>query len=180
MNAASDHIIQVPIGSYIEAVNLSHRFNVHAQPGAAAAGARPQVTPQEGYLATAAVIEKGADMLSEVAEAIAQGAALNHGSAWHGPDLFLDSKRAQKIARSPGVGDGLGDMSIGVKTEAFAKLNNIAAAFNLSVSEATRLVVHAYSFVQDGLWRGNGFSLEKGDTHTPASLEKFGLPAYKR
>lgn len=179
MNPTLDHIIQVPIGSYIEAVNLSHRFNVHAQPGEAA-GARPHVTPQEGYFATAAVVEKGTDMLSEVVDAIANGATLNHGSAWHGPDLFLDKKTAQKIARSPNVGDGLGDTPVGVKAEVFTKLSDLASTFNLSVSETARLVVHAYSFVQDGLWRGNGFSLEKDDNQSPASLEKFRLPAYKR
>lgn len=179
MNPVLDHIIQVPVGSYVEAVNLSHRFNVHANPGDKA-GAKPHVTPQEGYFATAAVVEKGVEMLSEIADAIAHGASLNHGSAWHGPDLFLDSKTVQKIARTPSVGDGLGETSVGIKGEAFTKLNSLAATFNLSVSEVARLAVHAYSFVQDGLWRGNGFSLEKGDQQDPTSLEKFRLPAYKR
>lgn len=134
---------------YGTALKLSEKFNIKA-------GARPNRKVK-------ALLSTAIDFLAPLARDVGKnGAVISVGSAWTGPDVFLDADTALERARSKeriAYLTGTVDVSLSKRDE--AKLESIRKAFHLkSDKQAAALAVSVYRDVCDNLWRGNGFSLE--------------------
>ncbi len=136
-------------GDFAKALKLSEQFNIKA-------GARPNRRVK-------AVLSKAVDFLSPLAREIQAGGVINVGSAWHGPDVFLDEALAQKYARDKDRTDYLtGHLEVNLSQRDAEKLAHIRKTFNLSFDkQAAGLAIRVYRDVCDNLWRGNGFSIER-------------------
>jgi hypothetical protein len=136
-------------GDYAKALKLAERFNIKA-------GARPNRRVK-------AVLKEAVDFLTPLAGKVEKGAVVNVGSAWHGPDVFLDAATARKMARDKDRADYLtGSVDVTLPQRDDAKLWLIRKTFNLtSDKQAAGLALRVYEGVCDNLWRGNGFSMEK-------------------
>lgn len=134
---------------YGTALKLSEQFNVKA-------GARP-------YRKVKAMLSTAIDFLAPVAQDIGRkGAVIEVGSAWTGPDVFLDADTALKRARSKErIAYLTGTVDVDLSRRDEAKLESIRKAFRLkSGKQAAALALNVYREVCDNLRRGNGFSME--------------------
>lgn len=140
---------------YIEdvtyAVRLADKFNV-----ASAAPAQKRAT---------AIISKAIDFIHEHKDMIQKGGVIECGSAWHGPECFLDKDIAQTTARLETSADEIaGRFDIALTQADQKKLSAIRKCFNLSSNkQAGRLAVQTYGRMVSSLWQGNGFSITDKD-----------------
>jgi hypothetical protein len=136
-------------GDFAKALKLSEQFNIKA-------GARPNRRVK-------AVLSKAIDFLAPLASDIRAGSVINVGSAWHGPDAFLDAALAQKYARDKDRTDYLtGAVDVTLSRRDAKKLSHIRKTFGLSSDkQAAGLALRVYRDVCDNLWRGNGFSVDR-------------------
>ena len=147
------HNAKLPKEDYGRALSLAEKFNVRA-------AARPNRRVKT-------VLKEAISFLHGVTGDIAKGAAVYEGSAWTGPDLFLDKATAVKTARGKErIAYLTGDIGL--------KLSDIRRTFKLSSDkQAAALSMRVYAQVADGIWRGNGFSLEKDGQHQPLNTDKI-------
>jgi hypothetical protein len=136
-------------GDYSSALKLSEHFNLKA-------GARPNRKVK-------ALLSAAIDFLAPIADDVGRnGAVISVGSAWTGPDLFLDADNALQRARTKeriAYLTGTVDVSLSKRDE--AKLETIRKAFGLkSGKQAAALTLSVYRDVCDNLRRGNGLSME--------------------
>lgn len=145
------HNAKLPKEEFGRGLSLAEKFNVRA-------GARPNRRVK-------AVLKDAIGFMHGVANDIAGGATVYDGSAWSGPDLFLDKKTAIKTAREKSrISYLTGDVGIKLAAADLQKLADIRKIFNLSSDkQAAALSMRIYARVADGLWRGNGFSVEDKD-----------------
>ncbi|HYD17236.1 MAG TPA: hypothetical protein VEF76_02000 [Patescibacteria group bacterium] len=135
-------------GDFARALNVAERFNV-------AAGARPNRKVK-------AVLKEAVEFTAGLVAPLKQGETVQTGSAWSGPDDFLDVKIAQDLARKKDRVDYLtGNVALDVPAYEAKAIEKIRKAFNLSSDkQAAGLAIRVYEKVADGLWRGNGFSYQ--------------------
>jgi hypothetical protein len=153
---------KLPKEDYGRGLSLAEKFNVKA-------GARPNRRVK-------AVLKEAIGFMHNVANDVAKGAAIYDGSAWSGPDLFLDKSTAQKTAREKSrIAYLTGDVDVKLAAADLRKLGDIRKAFNLSSDkQAAALSLRVYARVADGLWRGNGFSIQGNDgQHKPLDTTKI-------
>lgn len=155
------HNAKLPKEDYGRALSLAEKFNVRA-------AARPNRRVKT-------VLKEAISFLHGVTGDIAKGAAVYEGSAWTGPDLFLDKATAVKTARSKErIAYLTGDIGLTLAGEDLRKLSDIRRTFKLSSDkQAAALSMRVYAQVADGIWRGNGFSLEKDGQHQPLNTDKI-------
>lgn len=136
-------------GDFAKALSLSEQFNIKA-------GMRPNRRVK-------AVLSQAVDFLAPLAADIQKGAVINMGSAWTGPDVFLDAAKAQELARQKDrTAYMTGDVDLKLPKRAAEKLNHIRKTFGLSSDkQAAGLALRVYSGVCENTWRGNGFSIER-------------------
>ena len=134
---------------YARALKLSERFNIKA-------GARPNRRVK-------ATLSQAVEFLAPLAGQIETGSVIHVGSAWHGPDVFLDAATARDMARDKDRTDYLtGSIDVTLSQRDEAKLSLIRKTFNLkSDKQAAGLALRVYEGVCDNLWRGNGFTVDK-------------------
>ncbi len=140
--------VELRKGDFARALKLAERFNV-------AAGARPNRKVK-------AVLKEAVEFTAGLVAPLKQGEKVQTGSAWHGPDDFLDVKLAQDLARKKDRVDYLtGNVDVTVPQYEANDIEKIRKAFGLSSDkQAAGLAIRVYESVADGLWRGNGFSFE--------------------
>lgn len=133
-------------GDYARALSVAERFNIKA-------GQRP-------YRKVKGVLKNALDFMETVTPLVRSGAAVETGSAWHGPDVFLDKKEAVSLARKKDRTDYLtGTFDLKIPKRDAQRLSALRKAFRLSSEkQAAGLAIRVYQSVTDGLWRGNGFS----------------------
>ncbi|TAL28223.1 MAG: hypothetical protein EPN97_15015 [Alphaproteobacteria bacterium] len=144
---------------YGTALNLSEKFNLKA-------GARP-------YRKVKAMLSTAIDFLAPIANDVGRkGAVISVGSAWSGPDVFLDADTAlQRARKKERIAYLTGNADVALSKRDAAKLESIRKAFRLkSGKQAAALAVSVYRDVCDNLWRGNGFSMESA-SRQPLSLD---------
>lgn len=115
-----------------------------------------------------------AEFLTGIMNDITKGGSIYTGSAWHGPDLFLDQRTAEDIGNQKDTAlDMFKKMPVTKKVK--DDLENIRKAFNLkSDRHAASLCLKAYANLRDGVWRGNGFWIETEDGKDKIfNVEKF-------
>lgn len=144
-------------GDYARALALAEKFNVRAE--------------QRPYRKVKGVLKNALDFMETVAPLVKSGTAVETGSAWHGPDVFLDKKEAVALARSKDRADYLmGTFGLEIPQRDAKRLTALRRAFNLSSDkQAAGLAIRAYASVTDGLWRGNGFSAANQNAQTAAA-----------
>lgn len=140
--------VQLRKGDYARALSVAEKFNL-------ASGARPNRKVK-------AVLKEAVEFTASLIAPLKQGEKVQTGSAWHGPDDFLDVKLAQDLARKKDRVDYLtGNVDVSVPRYEADAIENIRKAFKLSSDkQAAGLAIRVYQSVADGLWRGNGFSYE--------------------
>lgn len=133
-------------GDYARALSVAERFNIKA-------GQRP-------YRKVRGVLKNALDFMETVAPLVKSGTDVETGSAWHGPDVFLDRKEAVSLARTKDRTDYLtGIFDLKIPKRDAQRLSVLRKAFKLSSEkQAAGLALRVYQSVTDGLWRGNGFS----------------------
>lgn len=135
---------------FAAALKLSERFNIKA------ADTRPNRQVR-------ATLSQALDFLAPIANDIGRrGAVIEVGSAWTGPDLFLNAEEARKLARKKERTAYLtGTVNVALSQQDYRNLTTIRQAFKLrSDKQAAALSLRVYSAVCDNLWRGNGFSMQ--------------------
>lgn len=145
------HNAKLPKEDFGRGLSLAEKFNVQA-------GARPNRRVK-------AVLKEAINFVHNVANDVAGGAAIYDGSAWSGPDLFLDKSKAVEMAREKSrIAYLTGDVGVKLAGDDLRKLGDIRKAFKLSSDkQAAALSMRVYARVADGLWRGNGFSIQGAD-----------------
>jgi hypothetical protein len=140
--------IQLRKGDFARALTVAEKFNV-------ASGARPNRKVK-------AVLKEAVEFTAGLIAPLKQGEVVQTGSAWHGPDDFLNVKLAQDIARKKDRTDYLtGNVDVSVPQYEANAIEKIRKAFRLSsAKQAAGLAIRVYQSVADGLSRGNGFSFE--------------------
>lgn len=140
--------VQIRKGDFARALSVAEKFNV-------ASGARPNRKVK-------AVLKEAVEFTASLIAPLKQGEVVQEGSAWHGPDDFLNVKLAQDIARKKDRVDYLtGNVDVVVPKYEADAIEKIRKAFKLSSDkQAAGLAIRVYQSVADGLWRGNGFSFE--------------------
>ncbi len=140
--------VQIRKGDFARALSVAERFNM-------AAGARPNRKVK-------AVLKEAVEFTAGLVAPLKQGERVQTGSAWSGPDDFLDVKLAQDLARKKDRVDYLnGNVDLAVPQYEAKDIEKIRKAFSLSSKkQAAGLAIRVYEAVADGLWRGNGFSFE--------------------
>ncbi|MDP2205699.1 MAG: hypothetical protein Q8K65_05275 [Alphaproteobacteria bacterium] len=141
------HNAKLPKEDYGRALKLAEAFNVRA-------AARPNRRVK-------AVLKDAIGFVHGFAKDVATGAKIESGSAWSGPDVFLDKAAAVDIAREKSrIAYLTGDVGLTLSAQDTQKLSDIRKAFKLSSDkQAAALSLRVYDRVADGLWRGNGFSM---------------------
>lgn len=139
---------KLPKEEYGRGLKLAEAFNIRA-------GARPNRRVK-------AVLKEAIGFMHGIAGDVARGATVYDGSAWSGPDVFLDKAAAVNIAREKSrIAYLTGDVGLTLAAQDAQKLSGIRKAFKLSSDkQAAVLALRVYDRVADGLWRGNGFSME--------------------
>lgn len=137
--------VSIRKSDYARALGVAEKFNIQAN-------ARPNRKVK-------AVLKEAVAFLQEVKGEIKKGNAIETGSAWHGPDAFLDKQSAVTLARSKDRTDYLtGDVEVKLTKRDAQGLSAIRRAFRLSSDkQAAGLALRVYASVTDGIWRGNGF-----------------------
>lgn len=140
--------VQIRKGDYARALSVAEKFNV-------ASGARPNRKVK-------AVLKEAVEFTAGLIAPLKQGEVVQTGSAYHGPDDFLNLKLGQDIARKKDRVDYLtGNVDVSVPKYEADAIEKIRKAFKLSSDkQAAGLAIRVYQSVADGLWRGNGFSYE--------------------
>lgn len=153
---------KLPKEDFGRALSLAEKFNVQAQ-------ARPNRRVKS-------VLKDAIGFMHGLTQHIAAGETVYDGSAWSGPDLFLDKSKAVETARRKDrIAYLTGDVSLSLPAQYAQKLSDIRKAFRLSSDkQAAALSVRVYDRVVDGIWRGNGFSLQTaGGAHKPVNTDKI-------
>lgn len=137
--------VSIRKSDYARALGLAEKFNIKAHD-------RPNRKVK-------AVLKEAVAFLQDVKAEIKNGNAIETGSAWHGPDPFLDKQSAVELARKKDRADYLtGDVAVTLTKREAGALASIRKAFKLSSDkQAAGLALRVYASVTDGLWRGNGF-----------------------
>ncbi|HCS22758.1 MAG TPA: hypothetical protein PLW48_06380 [Alphaproteobacteria bacterium] len=158
---ASAHNAKLPKEDFGRGLSIAEKFNVRA-------AARPNRRVKT-------VLKEAIGFLHGITGDIAKGAAVYSGSAWTGPDLVLDKKQGQETARSKErLAYMTGDVGLTLAAEDMRKLSDIRRTFKLSSDkQAAALSMRVYAQVADGIWRGNGFSLEKDGQQQPMNTDKI-------
>ncbi|MDE1151522.1 MAG: hypothetical protein PW788_03200 [Micavibrio sp.] len=146
---ANTNAVSIPVADFVRSLTLSEKFNLKA-------GARPNRQVKS-------VLSDAAALLDGVSASLTKGAEVSVGSAWHGPDLFLNKAEAVTIARSKDRAAYItGNVALkGLPKRVTGQLANIRKSFKLSSdTQAAALALRVYDRVCDNLWRGNGFSIE--------------------
>lgn len=147
-------------GDYARALSVAERFNVKA-------GQRP-------YRKVKGVLKNALDFMDTVVPVVKSGAAVETGSAWHGPDVFLDKKEAVSLARQKDRTDYLtGTFDLKIPKRDAQRLSALRKAFKLSSEkQAAGLAIRVYQSVTDGLWRGNGFSASNQNSQIASTVDQ--------
>jgi len=156
---ANNNAVSIPVADFARSLTLSEKFNLKA-------GARPNRQVK-------AVLSDAAALLDGVSASLTKGAIVSVGSAWHGPDLFLNKTEATTIARAKDRTAYLaGNVALkGLPKRVTGQLANIRKSFKLSSdAQAASLALRVYDRVCDNLWRGNGFSVDAA-ANTQASFD---------
>jgi hypothetical protein len=147
-------------GDYARALGLAEKFNIKA-------GARP-------VRRVKATLSQAIAFLDGLKTDLKNGAEISVGSAWTGPDPFLDKDIVKQLARKTDRTDYLtGTVDVPLTKRDEQKLSSLRRAFKLSSDkQAAGLAVRVYDAVCDNLWRGNGFSVEtKGGVAASLKLD---------
>ncbi|MDY0008082.1 MAG: hypothetical protein RBS08_00100 [Bdellovibrionales bacterium] len=156
------HNAQLPKEDFGRGLSLAQKFNIRA-------AARPNRRVK-------AVLHEAVGFLHGLRQDIAAGGAVYTGSAWSGPDLALDKQTAIETARAKSpIAYLTGDVGLTVSAADAQKLSDIRRSFRLSSDkQAAALALRVYAQVADGLWRGNGFTLQdKTGTQKQLDTEKI-------
>lgn len=147
-------------GDYARALSVAESFNIKA-------GQRP-------YRKVKGVLKNALDFMETVTPLVKAGASVETGSAWHGPDVFLDKKEAVSLARKKDRTDYLtGTFDLKIPPRDAQRLSALRKAFKLSSEkQAAGLAIRVYQSVTDGLWRGNGFSASNQNSQTASPVEQ--------
>lgn len=144
----SNGYVQMRKSDFARALSVAEKFNM-------ASGARPNRKVK-------AVLKEAVEFTAGLIAPLKQGEVVQTGSAWHGPDDFLNLKLGQEIARKKDRTDYLtGEVEVSYPSYVAKGLDDIRKAFRLSShKQAAGLAIRVYQSVADGLMRGNGFSFE--------------------
>lgn len=132
-------------GDYARALSVAERFNIKAG--------------QSSYRKVKGVLKNALDFMETVAPIVKSGTAVETGSAWHGPDVFLDNKEAVSLARRIDRTDyQTGTFDLKIPKRDAQRLSSLRKTFRLSSEkQAAGLAIRVYQSVTDGIWRGNSF-----------------------
>jgi len=159
--SAKNKTVSLFTGDIVQAVKLAERFDIASK--------------ANGKTRAKAVLLQALDFMDTVRDDLVQGALIDVGSAWHGPDLFLDKERAQKMAGEKVITDQItGSSSLSLPKKSAEKLATLRKTFKLSSDkQAARLALSVYDSLCDNLWRGNGFSMQnENGQYLPLDTDK--------
>jgi hypothetical protein len=157
-------VLKLNAGSFVEASIVANQFNVKAawedQPGR-----------------VSEILEKAAGFVADILPDIKKGWTLVTGNVHSWDDAVLSPAIAKRKLSEFKAGQGLPDADIAVTSETVQHLSSICQVFKLkSEPEAARLAIDIFAELQNGLWRGNGFSmLKKGQDSKPVDGNKYRL-----
>lgn len=141
--------IDVTLGTFVEATQLSDKFNLVAD-------------TVKGRDKIRAIVEQAVDFITDSLPKLTDGWAFSSANPYDWDEPWLDIIRAKEIAEKPFPADlaelddvqHLSSLKVDQKTK--AKVANIKSAFGLSCeADAVRLSVAAYKKLKDLLWREN-------------------------